>query len=301
MACHSSVPTLSLLNHRNIFTSANCTRYGLHEETFLHCVRDCEFSRNIWYHFNFNHFTFFDYLVPPDWLKDGLLGAHSFTFAAIVWWAWRHRNIMCLSNENWSLNRLVFNIQGMIETLKNCFSVNRNGVIEERFTKWNDNNHSSVILNVDGSCLGSPSRAGYGGLLRNHDGYYLSGFSGYIHNSFDILYAELFTIYQGLLLAKEKNVADLVCYSDSMRCINLIKGPAMKFHNYVVLIQDIKELFVHVNVTICHILREGNQCANFLAKLKASSYIDYCHHASPPMGLLGLLRIDAAGTIFPRL
>jgi len=264
----------------NISTSATCTRCRQHEETFLHCVCDCKFSRNIWYHFNFNHSTFFYCLVPNDWLKDGLLGAHSFTFAAIVWWAWRHRNIMCLSQENWSLNRLIFNIQSMIETFKNCFSVNHNGANEERFTKWNDNNHSCVILNVDGSCLGSPPRAGYGGLLQNNAGYYLSEFSGYIHNSTVILYAELFAIYQGLLLAKENNVADLVCYSDSMHCINSIKGPTMKFHIYAVLVQDIKELFDHMNVTTCHTLREGNQCKDFLAKLVASLDIDFCHHAS---------------------
>lgn len=71
LACHSSVPTLSLLNHRNISTSATCSRCGQHEETFLHCVRDCEFSRNIWYHFNFNHSSFFNCLIPHEWLKRG--------------------------------------------------------------------------------------------------------------------------------------------------------------------------------------------------------------------------------------
>jgi len=86
-----------------------------------------------------------------------------------------------------------------------------------------------------------------------------------------------------------------------MHCINLIKGPAMKFHSYAVLIQDIKELFDHLNVAICHSLREGNQCADFMAKLGASLDIDFCHHASPPEGLMSLLKMDAVGTIFPRL
>jgi len=43
----------------------------------------------------------------------------------------------------------------------------------------------------------APLIAGYGGLLRNYAGYYLSGFSGYIHNSIDILYTKLLAIYQG--------------------------------------------------------------------------------------------------------
>jgi len=56
-----------------------------------------------------------------------------------------------------------------------------------------------------------------------------------------------------------------------------------------------------VNVVVCHILREGNQSTDFMAKLGASSDIDLCYHASPPEGLLSLLRIDAIGTIFLRL
>jgi hypothetical protein len=74
----------------------------------------------------------------------------------------------------------------------------------------------------------------------------------------------------------------------------------MRLHIYAVLIHDIKKLFDHMNVTICLTLREGNQCADFLAKLRASLDIDLCHHASPPEGFRSLLRIDAAETIFSR-
>jgi hypothetical protein len=46
----------------------------------------------------------------------------------------------------------------------------------------------------------------------------------------------------------------------------------MRFQVHVVLIQDInKELLSHTNYTICHTLKEKNQCTNFLAKLGASS------------------------------
>lgn len=53
-----------------------------------------------------------------------------------------------------------------------------------------------IILNIDGSCLDLPVRAGYGRIIRNSVGYYLLGFLGYIQESFDTLYAELFAIYQ---------------------------------------------------------------------------------------------------------
>ncbi|GAU28886.1 hypothetical protein TSUD_293380 [Trifolium subterraneum] len=282
--------------------SSNCPRYGTHEETFLHCVRDCDLSRPIWHHLGFITPDFFSLSDAHEWLKFGSTGsqAFAFSFSAGVWWAWRHRNLMCLQNETWSINRLSFNIQSMIATITSCFSSRSTTTSEEIHIKWNNNNFPGVILNVDGSCLGSPVRAGFGGVIRNESGFYLSGFSGFIQGSSDILLAELFAIYKGLTLAKNMAIDELVCYSDSLHCINLIKGPSIKYHVYVVLIQDIKELMSQSNITLCHTLREGNNCANFLAKLGASSDSDLTIHASPPEGFVDILRSDATGTFFLR-
>jgi hypothetical protein len=52
------------------------------------------------------------------------------------------------------------------------------------------------------------------------------------------------------------------------------------------LIQDIKELISQNNVTLCHTLREGKQCADFLAKLVVSLKADLSIHASMPEDIL---------------
>jgi len=78
----------------------------------------------------------------------------------------------------------------------------------------------------------------------------MSGFSGYIHGSSNILFAELYAIYTGLLIAKDLNFIGLICYSDSLHCVNLIQGPSMKFHVYAVLIQEIKELITQIVVEV---------------------------------------------------
>ncbi|XP_045797947.1 uncharacterized protein LOC123892169 [Trifolium pratense] len=299
-ACHNSVPTLSLLNYRKMNPSASCVRCGLQDETFLHCIRDCEFSRSLWHYIGFTNPNFFSNMDVYDWIKMGTIGTHSLIFSAGVWWSWRHRNLMSLNNETWSLSRLSFNIRSMVETFKNCFTITPNGGSVDRFIKWNNNNFSCTILNVDGSCLGSPARSGFGGIIRNTFGHYLAGFSGYIQGSSDILYAELYAIYKGLLLAINMSIDELVCYSDSLHCINLIKGPQVKFHMHAVLIQDIKDLISQSNVSLCHTLREGNQCADFFAKLGASSDADFTNHDSPPEGVQDLLKNNALGILFQR-
>jgi hypothetical protein len=62
--------------------------------------------------------------------------------------------------------------------------------------------------------------------------------------------AELFVIYQELTLAKDLALEELICYSDSLLCINLIKGPIVKYHVHDVLIQDINDLISQSNVTL---------------------------------------------------
>jgi hypothetical protein len=66
------------------------------------------------------------------------------------------------------LGRLIvypFNIQSMMDNLKICFAVNSIVVLGDSHIKWNKNNHLCTILNIDGSCTGSPIRAGYGGFF----------------------------------------------------------------------------------------------------------------------------------------
>ena len=102
------------------------------------------------------------------------------------------------------------------------------------------------------------------------------------------------------LIGKKLGIEELVCYSDPLPCFNIIKDPTPWFHVYAVLIQNAKDLIEQSNIIVCHPLREGNQCANFLAKLEASLDNDQVNHAFLPNGLLYPLEMDATRTFFRR-
>jgi len=272
---------------------------GDHEESFLHCVRDCRHSKTIWHKTGFSNQDFFSNTCLNDWIRTNTNGPHSNLFLATLWWTWRHRNLMCLNNETWPLSRLITSIQNSTDTISSAFSHDQS-TPAKRLVKWNCGNFSCTILNVDRSCNGTPIRTGFGGTFRNMHGFFLSAFSGCISYSNDILLAELTTIYHGLRLAKNMGIEDLVCYSNSLLSINLIRWDTSHYHVYAVLVQDIKDLLTTSNFSIHHTLREGNQSANFMTKLGAASDIDIVIHSSPPTDLMGLLRTDAMGTYFPR-
>jgi hypothetical protein len=94
------------------------------------------------------------------------------------------------------------------------------------------------------------------------------------------------------------SINELICYTDSLHCVNLIKGPQVKYHIHAVLIQDINELISQTNVSLHHTRREGNQCADFFAKLEASSDADFLTHTSSPKGVRDLLKNNATKTFF---
>lgn len=54
------------------------------------------------------------------------------------------------------------------------------------------------------------------------------------------------------------------------------------------------------NIDLRHIMQEGNQCTNFLAKLGVRGCEEPVVLSSPPIELRSLLSVDAMGTIFVR-
>jgi ribonuclease HI len=262
-------------------------------------MHDCRISRDIWKHIGFTDAGFFAFENVSDWLKEGANGRNAIPFTAGLWWIWICRNTMCINNEQMPIHRVAANIRNATDSILYAFPTLQPSHLEQ-YCRWNNNNFDCTILNVDGSCLGSPTRAGFGGLIRNSAGFYLAGFSGFIPSSSDILQAELSAIYFGLSMASDLGYAHLACYSDSMLVINTIKEGYSKYHVYAVLIHEIQELLSHENVSLHHTLREGNQCADFLAKLGASSDVKLMTHMQPPDELRPLLSIDAIGTMFLR-
>jgi len=300
LACHDAVPTLTLLNHMNMVSSPSCTRCGDQDETFFHCIWDCRFSMVIWQKIGFSSQHFFSSTSAQVWLKEGANSSQSILFLSGLWWIWKHCNLMCLGNETLSLTKLCSNIYSLAESIKTTFIISARVSQPDRFTRWNNNNHQCTILNVDGSCNGDPIRTGFGGTFWTQTSSFISGFSGHINHSHDILYVELTALYQGLLLAINMNHEVLACYTDSLVIVNLINEDSNHYHVYAVLIQNIKDIIISRNYSLQHSLREGDQCADFMAKLGASNDVDLEIHSSPPEGLLPLLQSDELGMLFLR-
>lgn len=171
----------------------------------------------------------------------------------------------------------------------------------EQLVSWPAPSLNQVALNVDGSSYGNPGRAGFGGLMRDHNGKWLIGFSGHVDFA-DSLEVELLAILHGLRIAWDIGATDVSCRSDCTKALSLIQNPISHTHRYAAIIWHIKELISRDwSTAFYHTYRESNQCADFMAKYGANSTGDLAIFYEAPDVLSPLLLSDAKRTPYVRV
>lgn len=83
--------------------------------------------------------------------------------------------------------------------------------------------------------------------------------------------AELQALYHGLQILWEGGFKKFVCESDSLDVVNMVHSEVSLMHPYFGVMMEIKKLLsLDWEVQIFHTIREGNACADHLAKLGAN-------------------------------
>ncbi|CAL0306241.1 unnamed protein product [Lupinus luteus] len=167
-----------------------------------------------------------------------------------------------------------------------------------KHVKWVSPPYGTFKLNIDGSSFGNLGRTGFRGLICCARGLWIFGFSGYVGLSTN-MHGELKSILHGLTHVWDSGFRNVICHSDSLESISLIKGNIHHFHMYITLAFAIKELLNRERIVLLdHVVRETNLCANFLAKLGAREDISSKVWEQPPNELSSLLSRDQNGHLY---
>ncbi|KAK7269022.1 hypothetical protein RIF29_21737 [Crotalaria pallida] len=133
------------------------------------------------------------------WIRHGVRALDSL-FVSMVWWIWRARCSECIANQAFTISEVSHLALSMHEDINRCFGEASASSSQLRWVTWNPSCMLGVVLNVDGSVMGNPGAAGFGGLVRTNEGKWLCGFAGHFGTSNNI-HMELLAIYQGLVIA----------------------------------------------------------------------------------------------------
>lgn len=190
-------------------------------------------------------------------------------------------------------------IKNLADTIFSCFR-RKDSTTQTRRVCWHSSMEAGTILNVDGSSLGNPGRVGFGGVIQSSEGEWIAGFASFIGHS-NNLHVELLAILNGLLIGWNKDFRNIICYSNSLNVVNLVKESMSPFHKYATIILDIHELLGrNWSVKFSHTLREGNGSANYMAKHGASIEDHLKIFEVPPVGMSSILLADMLRVEFTR-
>ncbi|KAL8487914.1 hypothetical protein ACS0TY_024272 [Phlomoides rotata] len=132
--------------------------------------------------------------------------------------------------------------------------------------RWRPPQAGWTKVNVDGSAPISPGPIFAGAVFRNSRGFFMAAFSKSVGRGY-ALDAELASILHAILFAFECGWISLWVESDSTLAINtLLRSIQTVPWKLQGLWEKVQLVLPHMRVTFSHILREGNQAADTIAK-----------------------------------
>ncbi|OMP01704.1 reverse transcriptase [Corchorus capsularis] len=247
--------------------SPNCSLCNDGVESVVHVLRDCRYASIEW----------------------------RIIFAVTLWRLWTRRCDFIMKSEDVSLeaNPLISNIMDTAKEVMTALVDPKPAAATNFCVQWESPSDGTVKLNVDGAAKGNPGIAGAGGLIRSSTGAWLMGFKLHLGVCSNVE-AELQAIRRGLQLVWDCGYRVLICESDALVAIDLVRNGDVMIHPLGCLIADIRSLLNREwRCTLQHIYREGNFCADWLANAACSLDEELELIANPPDDMRMLLDADA--------
>ncbi|KAL0920848.1 hypothetical protein M5K25_007863 [Dendrobium thyrsiflorum] len=317
--CKGYIPVDVCLWKKGFYLPSKC-QCCYHVESINHVFVNGPIASRVWIWFDafFNtdyfsgHLTF-NHLLTVIFHNTTRGHIKIITAMSLIWFLWLDRNDSKYRNVTMNHNRIIARTKEKINSLYKVNLINQkqfrgfkftakklnNNLFEDlyepcyRYVIWKKPKDCYIKINTDGSV--SDNRYGCGGILRNNEGKLIQAFASPLVKC-SVLMAELMALYKVLQICLTAGFFKVWIETDSSLVVNLvISENSGNFENYYVL-KDIKRMLSHLDYSISHIWREGNACADFLAKLGASlNHLTSFNQSNIPFLLKGLINLDRSG------
>ena len=168
--------------------------------------------------------------------------------------------------------------------------------LHSKFFGWTPPPPGFIKLNSDGSAQGNPGSISAGGFFRDSNGNWIGGFTGKIGFTTSLA-AELWGLQDGLCLALSLNIKKIIVDVDVTVVVDLINAnhaETMQSHPYSVLLDDCRTMIQHFEeAQLQHVVREGNHCADLLAKARNTSLLSFMYFRTPSSFVVRALLSDS--------
>ncbi|CAN1779642.1 Putative ribonuclease H protein At1g65750 [Linum perenne] len=293
---------------RGLCVDGSCRWCGSADETSLHVLRDCTFAKTVWLKVGDFPCDGADWnSSASDWFQRFLGGDKGLRFGIVCWYLWRARNERLFAgslDKEASVASKCLNWECKVREALNFESCILGTARKEQLIQvaWKAGPQGWLTVNSDGSVLGNHSKAAAGGLLRNEEGKCLQAFAINL-GVCSITRAEIRGALEGLRLAWLTGFKKVEVQMDSLAAIAILldMSPVINHQHAVEVYQFRDWVSKDWEIKLKHVYREGNQAADYLARLGHKLHRG-CH--SIPLSDCNLayhVRYDCMGISEPRL
>ncbi|KAL4280844.1 hypothetical protein GQ457_03G019340 [Hibiscus cannabinus] len=194
-------------------------------------------------------------------------------FPAVLWNLWKQRNDRVFNGVTEEWGSVVARSKWFADSSTAAAATLRIQHAAVASNSWCPPEDGWVKLNTDGTRSSIDGRAACGGVLRDHTGTWIRGFTRFVGRC-SVVEAELWGIGTGMALAWELGYRQLVIETDSVDALRLIEqrskggGPFTLVHRiHVLRVLDWRLVFSKIG-------RDSNDVADRLAKLASYASLD---------------------------
>nr|POE77134.1 putative ribonuclease h protein [Quercus suber] len=230
---------------------------------------------------------------PPCWAFCGVLCS---LFG--IWSIWLHWNNVIFINDPPHKPLLA----GTLATATEYVVLGINGRLRRSFSsiqvKWLCPPKNWFKLNSDGSSFGNPGHAGGGGIIRNSNGEWVSGYARAIGTTTSVA-IELWALRDGLNLCISLNLQAMEIELDAKLVVDLISKEGSQPNSNDVIVADCGEGLKKIpRVRVLYCYRKANKCAHALAHRGALLSQDFVIFSFPPSDVSLIVSLDASGAMY---
>ncbi|KAL9666794.1 hypothetical protein QQ045_001135 [Rhodiola kirilowii] len=249
-----------------------CQRCGYKLESTSHIFLECWWSVEFWrllmegvsqinIRLSFSSVEEWVWYCVNEFDKRSL--SYIFYGANFIWFA---RNVLWHNCEVWDVKGAVMKVKAQVSDFlepHHRFVISRH----EAAGLWTPPVEGFIKVNCDGAWDASRRAAAYGFIYRSHSGMVESVGAGVLKGSMGVLDAEGAALYQAMQEANRRNWRRAVFVTDNVEAFQLLlKGvpPGKSVSSWFVACRSLMER--NQDWRIEHVLREGNEVADFLAR-----------------------------------
>jgi ribonuclease HI len=290
-ALHGIIPLKCILANRHIGDSAACPICHVHAEDVRHLLFTCPAAKEMWHILELQQWiddtslnelsgsVILEHIIRSP--ETTLPGFESVNLKEVVltacwylWWLRRRRSrdepVPPISKCRFSIMSIVANSAAM--------KINR----RPSAARWIKPNSREVKLNVDASFTHDLHAGALGAVLRDFEGKNLAGRMVYLSHVGSSQMAEALAMKEGLALANEMGVSNLIAESDSLETVEACSGDQQWHNESAAIFADCVDLVASIgNVSFAQCPREANMVAHNLAR-ECFSAMSNCNWVDDP-------------------